>query len=66
MPIVNADWPQPGGNPAKAMTHVNLGATPVRHDLPPPMLGQHTDDVLGDVLQLDPARIAALRQAKVI
>jgi outer membrane protein assembly factor BamB len=29
-PIANADWPQPGGNPAKAMTHVNLGAAPVR------------------------------------
>jgi len=29
-PVANADWPQPGGNPAKAMTHVNLGATPVR------------------------------------
>ena len=29
-PIANADWPQPGGNAAKAMTHVALGATPVR------------------------------------
>jgi outer membrane protein assembly factor BamB len=28
--IANADWPQPGGNPAKAMTHVNLGAAPTR------------------------------------
>ena len=26
----NAEWPQPGGNAAKAMGHVALGATPVR------------------------------------
>lgn len=29
-PIANADWPQPGGNPAHSMTHVNLSASPVR------------------------------------
>ncbi len=29
-PIANDDWPQPGGNPAKSMTHVNLGANPAR------------------------------------
>ncbi len=29
-PIANADWPQPGGNPAHAMTHVNLSASPAR------------------------------------
>jgi outer membrane protein assembly factor BamB len=29
-PIPNTDWPQPGGNPAKSMTHVNLGANPTR------------------------------------
>lgn len=29
-PIANADWPQPGGNPAHSMTHVNLSASPAR------------------------------------
>ena len=29
-PVANADWPQPGGNPAKAMVHVNLGPAPAR------------------------------------
>ena len=29
-PVANAEWPQPGGNPAKSMTHVNLGTAPVR------------------------------------
>ena len=40
---------------------LKLSATPVRTDLPPPLLGQHTDEVLGALLGLDGARIAALR-----
>lgn len=27
-PVVNTDWPQPGGNAAKMMGHVGLGTTP--------------------------------------
>lgn len=29
-PVANSDWAQPGGNPAKSMVHVALGAAPVR------------------------------------
>lgn len=29
-PVANADWPQPGGNPAHSMVHVQFGAAPVR------------------------------------
>ena len=29
-PVANTDWAQPGGNPAHAMVHVNLGPTPVK------------------------------------
>jgi len=32
----------------------------------PPVLGQHTETILSDVLQLSPERIAALRAAGVI
>ena len=45
---------------------LKLGATPVRHDLPPPLLGQHTGEVLGEVLGYDAERIAALRAQEVI
>ncbi|MGZ5271652.1 MAG: CaiB/BaiF CoA transferase family protein [Ramlibacter sp.] len=45
---------------------MKLSATPVRSDLPPPLLGQDTDDVLGRLLGWSPERIAALRQQGVI
>ncbi len=32
----------------------------------PPVLGQHTDEILGDILGLAPERIAALRASKVV
>lgn len=40
---------------------IKLSRTPVRTDLPPPLLGQHTDEVLAELLGYDAARIAALR-----
>jgi crotonobetainyl-CoA:carnitine CoA-transferase CaiB-like acyl-CoA transferase len=45
---------------------MKLSKTPVRQDLPPPLLGQHTDEVLGDLLGLDPDTLAALRDNKII
>ena len=45
---------------------LKLEKTPVRTDLPPPLLGQHTDEVLRDVLQCAPERLDQLREQKVI
>jgi crotonobetainyl-CoA:carnitine CoA-transferase CaiB-like acyl-CoA transferase len=40
--------------------------TPASVRRPPPGLGQHTDEILRDMLNVPPARIAELRGAKVI
>ena len=45
---------------------MKLSLTPVRRDLPPPMLGQHTDEVLRDWLGFDASQCVALRQAGAI
>ena len=45
---------------------IKMDVTPVRKDLPPPLLGQHTDDVLRSVLGWDAERIATLRKEGVI
>ena len=45
---------------------LKLEKTPVRTDLPPPLLGQHTDEVLGELLGFDAARLATLRDRQVI
>ena len=45
---------------------MRLSATPVAGTLPPPMLGQHTDEVLRDVLGHSASDIAALRDKGVL
>lgn len=49
---------------------IKLSATPVRlpgtGGLPPPLLGQHTDEVLRSVLDYSDAQIAALKDQRVI
>jgi len=45
---------------------MKLSQTPVRHNFPPPLLGQHTDEVLQEWLSFDASRLAALRQAQAI
>ena len=45
---------------------INLSATPVRTDLPPPLLGQHTGQVLAELLRRTPTEVADLRDRKVI
>jgi formyl-CoA transferase len=42
---------------------MKLSATPIAHDTPPPLLGQHTDEVLRSWLAFDDARIGELRKA---
>ncbi|MES2913332.1 MAG: CaiB/BaiF CoA-transferase family protein [Pseudomonadota bacterium] len=45
---------------------IKLSATPVRTDLPPPRLGQHTDEVLRSVLNYGDAQLSGLKDGKII
>ena len=45
---------------------MRFSATPVEQKLPPPTLGQHTDEILEDVLGLDASAIAQLRANRVV
>jgi crotonobetainyl-CoA:carnitine CoA-transferase CaiB-like acyl-CoA transferase len=60
-------WDHPlAGDVRLVASPMKLGGTPVRKDLPPPLLGQHTDEVLSGLLGWDAQRIAALRAQGVI
>ncbi len=45
---------------------MRFSATPVEYRRPPPTLGQHTEEVLQELLGLDPERLAELRRQQVI
>ena len=45
---------------------IRMSATPPSYTHPPPMLGQHTDEVLAELLGLDQPELAALRERGVI
>jgi crotonobetainyl-CoA:carnitine CoA-transferase CaiB-like acyl-CoA transferase len=45
---------------------IHFSETPIQYELPPPRLGQHTDEVLLEELQLDAAEVERLRASGVI
>jgi crotonobetainyl-CoA:carnitine CoA-transferase CaiB-like acyl-CoA transferase len=62
---VEVEHPVAGKLPLVA-SPMRFSETPLAHDRPPPLLGEHTEEVLGSLLGLDPARLARLREAGVI
>ena len=60
------DLPRAGGDPVPVVASpIRLSRTPVEHR-PPPRLGEHTREVLVEVLGMDDAEVEALRGAGVI
>jgi len=45
---------------------MRFSATPLEHKVPPPTLGQHTEEILRDVLGKDSAEIAKLRAERIV
>ena len=45
---------------------IHFREAPIRYEVPPPLLGQHTREVLTDVLGLSPAQLEELSAAKAI
>ena len=62
-----SEWEHPLGVSFQTVSSpLKLSATPVRQALPPPLLGQHTAEVLQEVLGLSNAEIQRLREQQVI
>src|SRR3569623_1186260 len=60
-------WQHPLAGPLNLVASpLKLSGTPVRTDSPPPLLGQHTEQVLREVLGWDEQRIAGLKAQEVI
>jgi crotonobetainyl-CoA:carnitine CoA-transferase CaiB-like acyl-CoA transferase len=60
-------WQHPASGPVELVSSpMKLSATPVRTDLPPPLLGEHTDDVLRELLALDDSALTQLRLHQII
>ena len=62
---VTLDHTAAGPIPAVALP-IKFSESVVAYELPPPMLGEHNEDVLSRVLGLDAAKIAELKSDKVI
>jgi crotonobetainyl-CoA:carnitine CoA-transferase CaiB-like acyl-CoA transferase len=60
-------WQHPASGPLELVSSpMKLSETPVRTDLPPPLLGEHTEDVLRELLALDDSALAQLRLHQII
>jgi crotonobetainyl-CoA:carnitine CoA-transferase CaiB-like acyl-CoA transferase len=45
---------------------MRFSATPIVYKAAPPTLGQHTDEILRELLGMDGGAIAKLREAKIV
>ena len=65
--VVEVPHPAAGGQPVPTLAcPIKLSETPPTYRNAPPMLGQHTDEVLAEILQLSADDIAALRHDGIV
>jgi crotonobetainyl-CoA:carnitine CoA-transferase CaiB-like acyl-CoA transferase len=61
------ELPHPtAGKVSLVRSPMRFSETPVQHDVPPPTLGQHTEEVLKDLLKKNPSEIARLRSEGIV
>ena len=61
------DLPHPAaGSVPQVANPIRLSRTPIEYHAAPPVLGQHTQEVLGDVLGMAPEDVASLRDRGVV
>ena len=61
------DAPHPlAGKVPMVRSPIRLSESPARSDIPPPLLGQHTAEVLKGVLGMDEAEVDALRKKGIV
>ncbi len=64
---LRVDVPHPlSGSVPQVGNPIKFSRTPLRYDIPPPLLGQHTDEILRELLGKDQRDIAALRSKGII
>jgi crotonobetainyl-CoA:carnitine CoA-transferase CaiB-like acyl-CoA transferase len=65
--VIEMDHPATGSKKAKLIASpIKMSETPVDYRLPPPLLGEHTDDILQQKLGISADEIASLREKGVI
>ncbi|CAB3790811.1 CaiB/BaiF CoA transferase family protein [Pararobbsia alpina] len=63
---LRVDLPHPAGTAPGVASPIRLSHTPVQYRRAPPTLGQHTEELLTDVLGYDEKQIAALAARRII
>ncbi len=65
--VIDMEHPATPGRPAKLIgSPLRLSASPVSYRRPPPMLGEHTHEVLEEYLGLSDSQVAKLRERDVV
>lgn len=60
-------WQHPASGPVELVASpMKLSETPVRSELPPPLLGEHTQSVLRDLLKMNDTQLATLKSRHII
>ena len=64
---IKIDVPHPkAGSVPLVANPIKFSRTPIAYDMPPPLVGEHVEDVLRGVLGKSDAEIAALREKKIV